>query len=111
MLTVLELVGGNSDGGGHLSVICARLAVDGERLKGLVLIADGNPDTSASAASRCVDGVVPAVRVACGVGRGRGERDTVYWVSPSEVGRGVTLGRGRSQLCIEFARCVADGNL
>jgi hypothetical protein len=44
----------------------------------LVIWWTGNPDTVASAASRCADGAVLLARVACGKGRGYGETNTVH---------------------------------
>jgi hypothetical protein len=62
---MFALVGGNSGGSECHPMHGARLAVTWLRDLGL---ADGNPDTLASATSRCVECLVILARVACGEG-------------------------------------------
>jgi hypothetical protein len=78
VFTIFALVGGNPGGSGCHSDVGLRLAAAWLKNRISTGLRTGNPDTLASAASRCVDGVVFLARVACGEGRGRGETNTVH---------------------------------
>jgi hypothetical protein len=73
--TVLTRVGGNSGAGERHSEFGLRLAAAWSRKRGIGHAANGDPGTSASAASRRVDGVVLSIPVACGWCWGHGATD------------------------------------
>lgn len=76
--TVLARVGGDSSACEHHSEVGLRLAVAWSTKRGSGHAANGNPGTSASAASRRVDGVVLSTRVACGWCWGHGATDAEH---------------------------------